>query len=139
MIKRVVLSSSWPVLIFLMLSYVLMLFFISWSKRSDHKFQSLSLLFSPLEKDITFVLLLLYPAMTKQQVYSLFEDFDQLKNLNTGFCVFIFTFHWRFFQFEVRLNPDFSCCNSFVFYWVDKVTKKSFTFLILVAVEFLMT
>ena len=45
---------------------------------------------------------------------------DQLSNLNIVCTV---AFDWYLFQLAVRLNPDFTRCNSFALLLVNKSTK----------------
>ena len=54
-----------------------------------------------------------------QKVCLPLENLNESKNLS----IFSFSdiFNWYLFQLNNLIKPDFNCCNSFAFLWVDKV------------------
>ena len=68
-----------------------------------------------LEEIILYVLLWLHYLWTiKQTVCWLYENLDQLADLNTGFMPALMLLIDFFLQLIVLLNLDFNCCSSFV-------------------------
>ena len=63
--------------------------------------------------------------MTKQKVYLLLENLDQLKKSKYLFGTYFAFLDWYLFQLIVLLKIDFDCLNSFTLSWVGKVTTES--------------
>ena len=61
-------------------------------------------------------------SKNKEKVYLLFENLDQLENLNIGFIPALLLLTEFFFQLIVLLKLNFSCSSSFEWSWVKKVT-----------------
>ena len=67
--------------------------------------------------------------MIKQKIYLLFENFDQLRNLNIGLLFLLILVCSIFLVLIiVLLKPDFNCLKNFVLSWDDKVTTGTWRF-----------
>ena len=112
--KKTVVLSSWLVVIFRILSYVINICLTGWSKSFYHYIKIIYFCSPKIVSFVTFFFLL-HLQMIKQKVYLLLANLVQLTNLTIDLVFYLF--YWlTFFQLIVLLKPDFLIVQVFPHY-----------------------
>ena len=112
--KKTVVLSSWLVVIFRILSYVINICLTGWSKRFYHNIIIIYFYSPKIISSVTFFFVL-HLQMIKQKVYLLLANLVQLTNLTIDLVFYLF-FWLSFFQLIVLSKPDFLIVQVFSHY-----------------------
>ena len=104
-----------------MFSYVILLFFIGWSKIFSPSIKTLESFISTF--GIYLLLIALCASSSNAKTKSLFTPWklDLTKSLKFVFCADNSGFDRYLFQLIILLKPDFDCCNNYALSRIDKV------------------